>query len=300
MSARSSLWSPGRAAPDPFLVAADLFDPPALAGRWYCDISGCDGHPHEGMHWCEHPVDSDEHTWQCRHQRADQRIPPEFQSGKASDLLVMAGRGYGKTRIAAEWIVGQARGVPGSNWAVVAPTLGDIRDTCFEGESGILAALDWEREDERYNKTALRVRLDNGSVIRSYSAETPRKSRGPNLHGAWLEEIAQWVGAKMWENLFPAIRRGLAQTVATTTPAPVPLVLEFVKRKDGSVVIMGGSTFDNAENLAASKVAALKVRWEGTRHARQELYGELLIDVPGALWSPSVIEATRGLLLEDE
>jgi phage terminase large subunit-like protein len=283
-------------ARDPFLVAADLLDPPSAQGRWYCQIENCDGHPHEGMHWCEHPVDSDEHTWECRHARAQQCPPAEFQSGDARYFLFMAGRGAGKTRAAAEWIVDQALNTPASNWAVVAPTLDDVRQTCFEGESGILHALDWIRSDERYDKTQLLVRLPNASIIRSYSAETPRRSRGPNLYGAWLEEIAQWRSREMWDNLLPAIRRGRAQTVITTTPAAVPLVIEFAGRDDGSVAITRGSTFDNEENLAPATIAELRVRWQGTRRERQELFGELLEDVPGALWSPAVIDAARGTL----
>lgn len=212
----------------------------------------------------------------------------------------MAGRGFGKTRSAAEWITHQAETVPKSNWAVIAPTLDDVRETCFEGESGILKALDWDREDDRYDKTKLLVRLPNKSVIRSYSAEVPRKARGPNLYGVWLEEITQWKYRAMWDNLFPAIRRGLAQTVITTTPAPVPLVREFTDRDDGSVVITRGSTYDNASNLAPAQLAELKVRWQGTRRERQELFGELLEDVPGALWKASIIDSTRGVLLPRE
>ena len=251
------------------------------------------------MHWCAHPIDSDEHTWECRHARVAQCPPPEFRAGTASVWLMLAGRGFGKTRAASEWVTDQARREPGSNWAVIAPTLDDVRATCYEGESGILHALDWVRSDDRYDKTQLLVRLDNGSIIRSYSAETPRRSRGPNLHGAWLEEIAQWRSREMWDNLFPAIRRGNAQVAITTTPAPVPIVVEFAKRTDGSVVVTRGSTFDNAENLAASTMQELKVRWQGTRRERQELFGELLEDVPDALWQPAVIEAARGMLLED-
>jgi phage terminase large subunit-like protein len=294
----ASIWSSSQAPPErnPFLIAADLCDPPAAASRWYCHVDGCDGHPHDQMHWCEHPVDSDEHTWECRHARAAQCPPAEFQSGDARSWLFMAGRGAGKTRAAAEWIVSQAKGTPGSSWAVIAPTLDDVRQTCFEGESGILHALGWIRSDERYDKTQLLVRLANSSIIRSYSAETPRRSRGPNLHGAWLEEIAQWRSREMWDNLLPAVRRGRAQTVITTTPAAVPIVIEFAGRSDGSVVVTRGTTFDNEENLAPSAMAELRVRWQGTRRERQELFGELLEDVPGALWSPAVVESTRGTL----
>jgi phage terminase large subunit-like protein len=211
--------------------------------------------------------------------------------------MLMAGRGFGKTRSGAEWLADQARRTPRSNWAVVAPTKEDLEDTCFEGESGLLQALGMDREDERYNKSKTLIRLDNGTVIRSYSAETPRKARGPNLYGAWLEEIAQWKSREMWDNLFPAIRRGKAQTVITTTPAPAPLVLEFTSREDGSVEITRGSTYDNEKNLSPAQIAELKIRWQGTRRERQELFGELLEDVPGALWSAANIEATRAVLL---
>lgn len=210
----------------------------------------------------------------------------------------MAGRGFGKTRSGAEWLADQARRQPKSYWGVIAPTLDDIRDTCIEGESGLLQALGMSREDDRYDKTRLLLRLDNGTIINSFSAETPRKVRGPNLYGVWLEEIAQWKTREMWDNLFPAIRRGAAQAVITTTPAPVPLVREFTDREDGSVVITRGSTYDNEKNLSPAQIAELKVRWQGTRRERQELFGELLEDVPGALWKPQQIETTRAALLD--
>jgi hypothetical protein len=216
--------------------------------------------------------------------------------------MYLAGEGMVPThnsRAGAEWLADQAKSTPYSYWAVVGPTLDVVRDICIEGESGLLQALGWQRHDERYNKTRLRLHLDNGTIIRSYSAESPRKARGPNLYGAWLEEIAQWQYREMWDNLFPALRRGLAQYVITTTPAPMPLVREFATRTDGSVVITRGSTFDNARNLAPHQVEELKRRWAGTRRERQELYGELLEDVAGALWQARTIEDTRGVLLDD-
>lgn len=277
--------------------AADLLEESvAPKSRWYCPDPNCDGEPHEGFHWCDHPLDGD-HDWTCRHARADQRPSAEFTSGEARIWLLLAGRGFGKTRSGAEWLADQARRNSKSNWAVIAPTKEDLEDTCFEGESGLLQALNIDREDDRYNKSKTLVRLDNGTVIRSYSAETPRKARGPNLWGAWLEEIAQWKTREMWDNLFPAIRRGKAQTVITSTPAPVPLILEFDSRKDGSVVTTRGSTYDNAKNLSPEQIAELKIRWQGTRRERQELFGELLEDVPGALWTAKQIESTRAILL---
>ena len=278
--------------------AADLFDESvAPSSKWYCDKPNCDGEPHEGFHWCDHPLEGP-HDWACRHARPAQRPPTEFSAHEARYWLMMAGRGFGKTRAGAEWLAHQARSQPKSHWAVVAPTNDDVRETCFEGESGLLQALGIDRADDRYNKTSLSLRLPNGSTIRSYSAEVPTKGRGPNLYGVWLEEIAQWRNREMWDNLFPAIRRGEAQAVITTTPAPVPLVREFSDRDDGSVVITRGSTYDNEKNLSPAQIAELKIRWAGTRRERQELFGELLEDVPGALWTATNIETTRAVLID--
>jgi phage terminase large subunit-like protein len=176
----------------------------------------------------------------------------------------------------------------------VAPTFDDVRGTCFEKESGLLKALDMDRSDDRYNKSSGLIRLNNGAVIVGYSAEAPRKGRGPNLFGMWLDEITQWPSSEMYDNLFPALRKGRAQTVVTTTPAPVPLLTQFTSRDDGSVVTTSGSTFDNAENLTPTAVDDLEKRWGGTRKEKQELYGLLLEDVPSALWSAAKIESTRG------
>ena len=293
MQALPSLLAASR--PDPWLLAADLLDPPALeqGSRWYCDRAGCDGEPHEGWHWCEHALDG-AHEWTCRHARANQRPP----GGEWRIWLLMAGRGFGKTRSGAEWLAHQAERSPNTTWAVVAPTRDIVKQVCFEGESGLLRALGTTRTDPGYNKADLLFRLANGSVINSYSAETPRSARGPNYAGAWLEELAQWKYRAAWDDLLPALRRGKAQVVATTTPAAVPLVREFVDRDDGSVVVTRGSTFDNRANLSEAAVLELEHRWKGTRRERQELYGELLEDVPGALWTPSLIEQTRGVLID--
>src|SRR6185437_5386637 len=219
-----------------------------------------------------------------RHARSSQR-PPQ---GAWRVWLLLGGRGMGKTRSGAEWLAHQARQQPNTTWAVVAPTREDIKLTCIEGESGLLSALGMGRGDDAYNKADLLIRLPNGSLIRSLSAERPTKTRGPNLAGAWLEELAQWRYRQAWDDLFPALRRADARVVVTTTPAPVPLVREFTDRDDGSVIITRGSTFDNRANLSEAAIQDLEHRWKGTRRERQELYGELLEDVPGALWTPQL------------
>lgn len=270
----------------------------ALVERWFCDRPGCDGEPHEGRHWCGHPVDSGEHTWECRHSRAEQRPPVEFKEGRARNWIMMAGRGFGKTRSGAQWLAYEAQSQPDTEWAIIAPTREALAKVCLEGESGLLRALGIQRGDVRYNKSSLLLRLANGSVISGYSSEAPVSVLGSNLSGAWLDELAKWRDATMYDNLFPAIRRGLAQTVVTTTPAATRLLLSFLDRKDGSVAVTRGSTFHNEKNLSPQAVAELRVRWAGTRMERQELFGELLEDVPGALWTASMMERAKAVLLD--
>ena len=276
---------------DPFSYAANLFDPPPITSKWYCDRVNCDGEPHDEWHFCEHPLphpEGDEY-WKCRHARWNQ-CPPD---GEWRTWLLMAGRGFGKSRTGAEWISKGARSKPASNWAAVAPTRDDLKATMFEGDSGILNALEMHRDDDAYNKTDMVIRLPNGSMIRGLSAERPERTRGPNLSGAWLDELAIWRYPETYDDLLPALRRGDARTVITTTPRPVPLIKELVHRTDDSVRITRGSMWDNKANLAKAALDDLQIRWEGTRLAKQELYGELLEDDPGALWTHEMIENTR-------
>ena len=205
----------------------------------------------------------------------------------------MAGRGFGKTRTGAEWLADGAKNKPMTHWAAVAPTRDDLKQTAFEGDSGLLQALGMDRQDERYNKSDMIIRLPNGSTIRGLSAERPERTRGPNLAGAWLDEVGVWRYPDTYTNLSPALRRGQARIVATTTPRPTKMITEWAKRDDKSVVITKGSMWDNAPNLSKESLAELRVRWEGTRLGRQELEGELLEDVPGALWNRQNIEDTR-------
>ncbi len=174
---------------------------------------------------------------------------------------------------------------------MVAPTAKDLADVCIEGPSGLLKALGLRRDDRAYNKVHGILRLPNGSVIRSYAAETPDRLRGPNLSGAWCDELASFRYRQAWdEGLMPALRIGDARVVVTTTPRRTSLLTELMKRTDGSVHVTRGSTFDNAANLSETALAELRRRYEGTRLGRQELYGELIEDVEGALWTRDMFE----------
>ena len=211
-----------------------------------------------------------------------------------STWLYLAGRGAGKTRTAAEWIVWQAILNKNTRWAVVAPTFGDARDTCAEGESGIIPILRQYEMLEFYNRSNGEIRLKNGSRIKLFSADNPERLRGPQHHGAWCDELAAWRYPDTWNQLQFGLRLGQdPRTIVTTTPKPMALIRDLSKRDDGSVRIVRGSTFDNAKNLAESALVELRARYEGTRLGRQELYGEVLEDVEGALWTASTIEDSR-------
>lgn len=208
--------------------------------------------------------------------------------------LIMAGRGWGKTRTGAEWLAEEAERAPETEWAVVAPTYGDVRDKCVQGPSGLLKALGLTLTSKEYNKSLGEIRLPNKSVIHMLSAEVIDQARGFNLSGVWCDELAAWRYPATWyEGLVPALRVGAARAVITTTPRMNALLQDIAGREDGTVVVTRGSTFDNAANLSPLALVELKRRYEGTRLGRQELYGELLTEVVGALWRLPMIEQDR-------
>ena len=206
--------------------------------------------------------------------------------------LYLAGRGAGKTRTAAEWLAYQASSNPRTRWAIAAPTYGDVRDTCAEGESGIVRVLQEYGTLKDYNRSIGEIFLTNGSRIKLFSGEEPDRFRGPQFHGGWFDELAAFKYPDAWDQYQFGLRLGeFPQTIVTTTPRPTKLIKDLITR-DG-VRVQRGSTFDNAKNLAASALTELKLRYENTRLGRQELYGEILDNVEGALWTREMIETAR-------
>ena len=224
---------------------------------------------------------------------------PEQQppGGDWTVWMYLAGRGAGKTRTASEWLTAQAASQPGTRWAVIAPTYGDARDTCIEGESGLLAALNRAGaiETGAWNRSLGEIRLLNGSRIKLFSGEEPERLRGPQHHGAWVDELAAFkYPREAWDQLMFGLRLGShPRVMISTTPKPIPLVRELLQRDDGTVAITRGSTFDNADNLAPTALQEFLARYEGTRLGRQELYGEILDDVEGALFTRALLDEHR-------
>ena len=183
---------------------------------------------------------------------------------------------------------------PKTRWAVVAATFSDVRDTCAEGESGLVSILRRYGALENYNRSMGEIRLTNGSRIKLFSADEPDRLRGPQFHGAWCDELAAWRYEDTWDQLQFGLRLGEhPRTLITTTPRPVPIIKRLLAQDDGSVKVVRGSTFDNAKNLAPSALAQLRARYEGTRLGRQELFAEVLTDTPGALWTLEMLEGSR-------
>lgn len=206
--------------------------------------------------------------------------------------LALAGRGWGKTRTGAEDVAWFACANAGVRIAIVAPTAADARDTCVEGESGLLAALPKICVGNGYNRSLGELNLWNGSRFKLFSATEPERLRGPQHHRAWGDEVAAWPDPSAWDQLLFGLRLGEnPQVIATTTPKPTPLIRSILKTPEAMVT--RGSTFDNADNLPEGTLARLKERYDGTRLGRQELFAELLEDVQGALWTTAMIEPHR-------
>ena len=210
--------------------------------------------------------------------------------------LILAGRGWGKTRTGALDAVLYALKYPEVQVAVVTPTFGDLRRVAFEGVSGILKHTPKEcllqGRGQGYNSSGMSIRLHNGSQIMGYSATEPDRLRGPQFHRAWCDELAAWRYPETFDQLMFALRLGEnPQCIITTTPRPTPIIKRLMEREDTKVT--RGSTFENQDNLAPSALQMLKERYEGTRLGRQELYAEIVDDVEGALWNPSLIDETR-------
>lgn len=234
-------------------------------------------------------------------QARQKQIPPE--AGAWAIWLILAGRGFGKTRTGAEWIVDLALREIGT-YAVMAETFAKGRNICFEGKgenggpSGILSVLErrGRLNDMRgWNPSNGRLKLTNGSLIQLLTADKPDDVRGWNLGGAWCDELAAWRRPDAFDQLRLAVRIGTApKIVVTTTPKPTVLVRHLVDDEDsGTVTITRGSTLENAANLSEFSLAELERRYGGTRLGRQELEGELLDDVEGALWRRSWIDDRR-------
>jgi predicted phage terminase large subunit-like protein len=221
--------------------------------------------------------------------RPEQLPPPGTWNG----WLLMAGRGFGKTRTGSEWVRECVEAGVARHIALVAPTAADARDVMVEGPAGILAVSSpWCRPD--YQPALRRLTWPNGAVASTFSAEEADRLCGPQHDLAWCDELGAWNDpSSTWDMLQFGLRLGAhPRWLVSTTPKPIRLLRELLARED--VVTTRGSTFDNSANLASTFMAAIRSRYEGTRLGRQELNAELLLDVPGALWTRDMLDRANG------
>ena len=218
--------------------------------------------------------------------RAEQLAP----AGDWSVWLILAGRGWGKTRTGAEWFREKAQTVP--MLRIIAPTYADARDVCVEGESGLKAICE-PGELVKWNRSMGEGEFKNGARFKVFSGEEPERLRGPQSYADWCDELAAWQYSQAtWDMAMFGLRLGKnPQACVTTTPKPVQVIRDLLKAP--TTFITRGSTYDNRANLAPSFFTQIIAKYEGTRLGRQELNAELLEDTPGALWQRGQLELLR-------
>ncbi len=205
--------------------------------------------------------------------------------------LLLAGRGFGKTRCGAEFIREEVDAGRTKRIALVAPTAADVRDTMVEGDSGLLSIYP-PHQRPMYEPSKRRITFHNGTTAITYSADEPDRLRGANQDLAWADELAAWRYPEAWDMLIFGLRIGKnPRAIVTTTPRPIALIKNLIGRDD--VHVTRGSTFDNRANLAPTFLREVTDRYEGTRLGRQELHAEILDDVQGALWDRAVLDDNR-------
>lgn len=226
-----------------------------------------------------------------------EQVAPE---GQWTTWLFLAGRGAGKTRSGAEWIRDRVKAGFG-RMALIAPTAADARDVMVEGSSGVLGC-GWRNDrDHRGNPVGLasyepskrRLTWANGAIATLFSAEEPDRLRGPQHDGAWCDEVAAWANpSAAWDMAMLGLRLGQnPQAMVSTTPRPIPLLKNLLA--DPACVVTRAATRANRANLALAFLSQIASKYEGTRLGRQELEGELLEDIEGALWTYAAIDRNR-------
>lgn len=220
--------------------------------------------------------------------------------------LILAGRGWGKTRTGAELVVKWVEEQPwqpiddpekGFRIALVAETKRDAREVIALGPAGILAvSRPWNKP--KYEPSKGLITWPSGAFGFLYSGEEPDQLRGPAFHKAWVDEWAKYqYPVETMDNLELALRQGdHPQMVITTTPRPLPMLKEKVAESlepNSDVILTRGHTNENRENLASSYVRRVIKKYENTRLGRQELSAEILDDVEGGFWTRDIIERNR-------
>lgn len=247
-------------------------------------------------------------VWSLQHKRAHDpwdgpagtarpnQLPPP---GDWKVWMIMAGRGFGKTRSGAEFIRKRVQNGEARRIIIAGQTAADVRDIMIQGESGLEAVCDRAGVAMKYEPSKRRVTFANGATALLLSADEPKRFRGPQCDTFWADELAAWRYADAWDQLqfghrLEVVKAGRVlqpKGIVTTTPRPIPIIKNLLKK--ANVVVTRGSTFENRANLADDFIQDVINAYEGTTLGRQELYAEVLEDVEGALWTRALIDAGR-------
>jgi len=219
------------------------------------------------------------------------QLPPAGEDW--SIWLLLAGRGFGKTRALVEFVLEQILAGAASRVALVAPTAADARDVLVEGPSGILTCSPaWWRPT--FEPSKRRLTWSSGAIATLYSADQPERLRGPQHDLVAVDELGSWRRPEAWDNFMFGLRLGPRPRCAVaTTPRPTKLIRDLLSREGRDVVVTRGTTYENRDNVARQFLDKIITQYEGTRLGRQELLGELLLDVPGALWTRERLDELR-------
>lgn len=224
--------------------------------------------------------------------RPSQRMPP----GDWDGWLILAGRGFGKTRTGAQTVCAEAESGRSKRIGLVAETSADGRDVLVNGESGILACSPpWFRPAFSRSDGRPKLTWPNGAIATLYDARAPDQLRGPQHDFIWFDELAKFRYAQnVFDQAMFGLRLGTSpRWLATTTPRNIALIRALAARDGDGVVVTRGASDENLNNLSTSYRRNVIDRYRDTRLGRQELFAELLEDVPGALWSRRVLEENR-------
>jgi phage terminase large subunit-like protein len=229
------------------------------------------------------------YDWRGIWARSNQ-VPPD---GDWRYWLLLAGRGFGKTRTGAEAVREWAEKPLPAPIHLIAPTAADIRKVMIEGMSGLMACYPPGQRPVYEPSRGHRIVWPNGNVAFGFSADEPERLRGPQCCRFWADELAAWRFAEdAWDNLMFGFRIGDdLRGVVTTTPKPLKIIRELLKNP--ATAVTRASTYENRTNLAPGFFADIIRKYEGTRLGRQELLAEVLEDIPGALWTRASIDAGR-------
>jgi phage terminase large subunit-like protein len=219
----------------------------------------------------------------------EKQLPP---AGDWFTWLIRSGRGFGKTRTGAEWVIERARSGY-KRLALIGQTKADVRDTMIEVEESSIMNVSPPWFMPEYQPSKRRMVWPNGSIATVYSGDEPDQLRGPQHDTVWMDELAKFkYPQKTWDNMELGLRLGdNPQVLCSTTPRPIPIIKQLVS--DPETVDITGTTYENIANLSPQFIKRIVKRYEGTRIGKQELHGLILDDDPRALWNRDLLEETR-------